>query len=50
VAALVRPLAVGGILAPAITAAALPVALLAVTSGGQLNRRAGALPVARYGA
>jgi hypothetical protein len=50
VAALVRPLAVGGIMAPVIAAAALPVALPAVTSGGQLNRRAGALPVAGHGA
>jgi cation:H+ antiporter len=50
VAALVRPLAVGGILAPAIGAAVLPVALLAVTPGGRLNRRAGAVLVIGYGA
>lgn len=50
VAALVRPLAVGGILAPAIAAAALPAALLAVTPGGRLNRQAGAVLVIGYGA
>jgi cation:H+ antiporter len=50
VAALVRPLAAGGILAPAIAAAALPVALLAVTTGGRLNRQAGAVLVIGYGA
>lgn len=50
VAALVRPLAVSGILAPAIAAAALPVALLAVTPGGRLNRQAGAVLVIGYGA
>jgi cation:H+ antiporter len=48
VAALVRPLAVGGILAPAIAAAALPVALLAVTRGGRLNRQTGALLIIGY--
>jgi cation:H+ antiporter len=42
VAALVRPLAVGGILAPAIVAAILPIALLALTPGGRLTRQAGA--------
>jgi cation:H+ antiporter len=47
-AALVRPLAVGGILAPAITAAALPAALLAVTPGGRLNRQTGALLIIGY--
>jgi len=47
-AALVRPLAVGGILAPAIAAAALPVALLAVTPGGRLNRQTGALLIIGY--
>ncbi len=49
-AALVRPLATGGILAPAITAAALPVALLAVTPGGRLTRLAGAVLVLGYAA
>ncbi len=49
-AALVRPLAAGGILAPAIAAAVLPVALLVVTTGGRLSRRAGAVLVAGYGA
>jgi cation:H+ antiporter len=48
VAALVRPLAVGGILAPAIAAAALPVALLAVTPGGRLNQQTGALLIISY--
>jgi cation:H+ antiporter len=47
-AALVRPLAIGGILAPAIAAAILPVALLAVTRGGRLNRQAGALLIIGY--
>ena len=47
-AALVRPLAVGGILAPAIAAAALPAALLAVTPGGRLNRQTGALLIIGY--
>jgi cation:H+ antiporter len=50
VAALVRPLAAGGILAPAIAAAALPVALLAATPGGRLNRLTGAVLVIGYGA
>jgi cation:H+ antiporter len=50
VAALVRPLAAGGILAPAIAAAALPIALLAVTPGGRLNRQTGAVLVVGYGA
>jgi len=50
VAALVRPLAVSGILAPAIAAAALPAALLAVTRSGRLNRQAGAVLVLGYGA
>ena len=48
VAALVRPLAVGGILAPAIAAAALPAALLAVTPGGRLNRQTGVLLIIGY--
>ncbi len=49
-AALVRPLAAGGIVAPAIAAAALPIGLLMVTTGGWLNRRAGAVLVVGYGA
>jgi cation:H+ antiporter len=48
VAALVRPLATGGILAPAIAAAVLPAALLAVTPGGWLSRRTGVLLVLGY--
>ena len=48
-AALVRPLAVPGILAPAIAAAILPVALLAGTPGGRLTRLAGAVLVTGYG-
>jgi cation:H+ antiporter len=48
VAALVRPLATGGILAPAIAAAVLPVALLAVTPGGRLTRQAGVLLIVGY--
>jgi cation:H+ antiporter len=48
VAALVRPLATSGILAPAIAAAVLPVALLAVTLGGWLNRRTGVLLILGY--
>lgn len=48
VAALVRPLATSGILAPAIAAAVLPVALLAVTPGGWLNRRTGVLLILGY--
>jgi len=50
VAALVRPLAAWGILAPAIAAAALPLALLALTRGGRLNRLTGAVLVIGYGA
>ncbi len=50
VAALVRPLAAGGILTPAIAAAALPLALLLVTPGGRVNRKTGAVLVAGYGA
>lgn len=48
VAALVRPLTVSGILAPAIAATVLPVALLVVTRGGRLTRWAGALLVISY--
>ncbi len=47
-AALVRPLTVGGLLWPAVTAAALPVVLLAAALRGRLNRWAGALLVAAY--
>jgi cation:H+ antiporter len=47
-AALVRPLTVGGILGPAIAAAALPLVLLAVTARGRLSRPAGAVLVAGY--
>ncbi len=50
VAALVRPLAAGGLLAPAIAAAALPLALLSVTRNGRLNRQAGLVLVVGYGA
>jgi cation:H+ antiporter len=50
VAALVRPLAVSGILVPAIAAAALPLVLLAVTPGGRLSRPAGAVLVIGYAA
>lgn len=50
VAALVRPLTVTGILAPAIMAAVLPLALLAVTPGGRLTRQAGAALVIGYAA
>ncbi len=50
VAALVRPLADGGILAPAIAAAALPLALLGVTARGRLSRPAGAALVIGYAA
>ena len=50
VAALVRPLAVGGLLAPAIAAAVLPVALLLATTAGRLNRQTGAVLVVGYGA
>jgi len=50
VAALVRPLAVTGIMVPAIIAAVLPVALLAVTPGGRLNRQTGAVLVLGYAA
>jgi cation:H+ antiporter len=48
VAALVRPLTVTGILAPAIVAAVLPIVLLAVTPGGRLTRQAGTALVIGY--
>jgi cation:H+ antiporter len=48
VAALIRPLTVSGILVPAIAAAVLPLALLAVTPGGRLNRPTGALLILGY--
>jgi cation:H+ antiporter len=47
-AAVVRPLTVSGILAPAIGAAVLPIALVAITPKGRLNRPAGALLVLGY--
>jgi cation:H+ antiporter len=47
-AALARPLATSGILAPAIAAAILPLALLAVTRGGRLTRPVGALLILGY--
>jgi cation:H+ antiporter len=50
VAALVRPLAVTGILVPAIAAAILPVALLTVTPRRQLTRPAGVVLVIGYAA
>ena len=48
VAALVRPLAVTGILVPAMAAAILPIALLAVTPRRQLIQPTGAVVVAGY--
>jgi cation:H+ antiporter len=48
VAALVRPLTVHGILAPAIAAAVLPLALLAAAPRGRLGRAAGAVLVVAY--
>jgi cation:H+ antiporter len=47
-AAATRPLAVTGLLAPAIIAAALPLALLALAPRGRLTRPAGALLTAGY--
>ena len=47
-AALVRPLAVTGIAAPAMTAAALPLLVLALSPRGTLGRTAGAVLVAGY--
>ena len=47
-AAVTRPLTVTGMLAPAIIAAALPLALLALTPHGRLTRPAGALLSAGY--
>jgi cation:H+ antiporter len=49
-AALVRPLTAGGLLGPAITAAAVPLALLAATPHGRLHRWAGAMLVVCYAA
>lgn len=49
-AALVRPLAVSGLLWPALAAAVLPLALVAAAPGGRLNRWTGALLVAGYAA
>jgi cation:H+ antiporter len=48
VAALVRPLAVTGILGPAIAAAILPVALLVLTPRGRLTRPVGVVLVIGY--
>jgi len=48
VAALVRPLAVTGVLAPAVAAAALPIALIAITPKRRLSRRAGVLLIIAY--
>lgn len=48
VAALIRPLTVTDILAPAIAAAALPLALLAITIHGRLTRLPGALLLCGY--
>ena len=50
VAAVVQPLAVAGIMVPAIAAAILPVALLVVTPGGRLNRQMGGVLVLGYAA
>ena len=50
VAALIRPLTVHGIAVPAIAAAILPIALLAVTARGRLNRQTGAVLVLGYAA
>jgi cation:H+ antiporter len=47
-AAVTRPLAVTGMLAPAIAAAALPLVLLALAPRGRLTRPAGALLTAGY--
>jgi cation:H+ antiporter len=47
-AAVTRPLAVTGMLAPAIIAAALPLALLALAPRGRLTRPAAALLIAGY--
>jgi cation:H+ antiporter len=48
VAALIRPLTVNGILAPAIAAALLPLALLGAAPRGRLGRAAGAVLVVAY--
>jgi cation:H+ antiporter len=48
VAALVRPLTVTGVLAPAIAAAILPAALITITRNGRLTRWTGALLVIGY--
>jgi len=49
-AALVRPLATGGLLWPALAAGALPLLLLTATPAGRLGRGMGALLVAGYAA
>ena len=48
VAALIRPLTVNGILAPAVAAAVLPLALLAAAPRGRLGRAGGAVLVVGY--
>lgn len=48
VAALVRPLAVAGVLAPAVAAAALPIALIAITPKRRLSRWAGVVLIIAY--
>lgn len=47
-AALARPLVADGVVAAAVTGAALPLVLLAVTRGGRLGRPVGALLLAGY--
>jgi cation:H+ antiporter len=47
-AALVRPLATGAVLVPAVAAAVLPLVLLAVSRGGAVRRPAGGLLVGIY--
>lgn len=49
-AALVRPLTTGAVLVPAIAAAALPLAVLALARDGALRRAGGAVLVAAYAA
>ena len=49
-AAVVRPLDISGILAPAIAAAVLPAVLLAITPKHRLNRSAGVLLIIAYAA
>jgi cation:H+ antiporter len=49
-AALAAPLAVDGVLAPALAAAALPVVVLALAPAGRLGRPAGVALLAGYAA